>query len=304
MASLAKTLRRGRRRTMFLALLTMMRVAGFAGARPLGRFFGDLQWWLGGAARRRMTREMAVAMGRPADDAQAAALLHEAFRVNTAAVLEILAMFDRPLDERMLASQCEVEGIERLQAALAGGRGAILLATHAGNSVLVAMRLARSGLPVSVVFKHARMMSADFLQKGMSLYGIDGILANEGIKAYGRMLSALKQGRIVFVMMDQGVRSAKDGIELPFLGKRVAMTAGPAQLARHARAPVLPVVTTASDPVWTFRIEDPVPRAEGSTLEDDVALFTRVTEQQVLRFPALWSWHHRRWKSAPPLHPA
>ncbi|HKY91222.1 MAG TPA: lysophospholipid acyltransferase family protein [Nevskiaceae bacterium] len=299
MAKLARSIRRARRRFLFLSLQGLVRVAGFARARALGTLAGDVQWWLGFVARRRMVREVAHALGRPADDPQAAAVLREAFRVNDAAVFEILALFDRPIDAPTWLARCEIEGLDRLHAALAGGRGAILLATHSGNAALLAVALAHAGIGISVVYKHARMMSADFLERGFSLYGIQGILANEGIKAYGRMLSALKGGRVVFIMLDQGVKSPKDALVLPFLGKRLPMTPGPAQLARHARAPVLPATTIAARPVWRFAIEPEIARVAGATLEQDAEQLVRATESQILRFPHLWSWHQRRWRSFP-----
>jgi lauroyl/myristoyl acyltransferase len=77
------------------------------------------------------------------------------------------------------------------------------------------------------------------------------------------------------------------------------MTQGPAQLARHSRAPVLPATTIAAHPVWHFAIEPAVRRPPGSTLEQDTEQFVRVTESQILRFPHLWSWHQRRWRSFP-----
>ena len=72
------------------------------------------------------------------------------------------------------------------------------------------------------------------------------------------MLKALKQGRIVFLMLDQGVKKAKDGIVHRFLGKDMPMSAGPAQLARAARAPVLPLATTAATPLWRFALQPPL----------------------------------------------
>ena len=44
---------------------------------------------------------------------------------------------------------------------------------------------------MTVVYRHARMMSAQFFAAGLPRYGIDGILANEGFKAYARMVDAL-----------------------------------------------------------------------------------------------------------------
>jgi KDO2-lipid IV(A) lauroyltransferase len=292
-------LRRGRRRLSFLAMRSLVRATGFARARRLGQLIGDLQFCLAWRDRQRQARDMALVLGQLPDDPSVRALLREAYRVNTAAVLEVLAMFDRHQDERMLASQCEIEGLRQLQAALAGGRGAILLGAHMGNEALLVVRLACSGWPVSVVYRQSRMMSAGFFDRGLALYGIEGILANEGFRAYVRMVDALRRGRIVFLTMDQGTKFVQDGIVMRFLGKEMPMPAGPAQLARLSGAPVLPVVTTASDPVWRFAIDAPVPRTAGATLASDVEELARVTERQVLQYPHLWSWHHRRWCKYP-----
>ena len=59
-------------------------------------------------------------------------------------------------------------------------------------------------------------------------------------------------------MLDQGVKQAKDGQVHRFLGKDMPMPAGPAQLARAARAPVLPVATLAATPRWRFALQPPL----------------------------------------------
>ena len=67
-----------------------------------------------------MQVEMALALGRAADDPAVGPMLREAYRVNTAAVFEIMAMVDRRQDEAMLVARCELQGLEHLRAALAG----------------------------------------------------------------------------------------------------------------------------------------------------------------------------------------
>ena len=294
----ALRLRRARRRLAFLALHALLRVTGFRHARTVGGWLGELQFRVDGRERRRLLGDMAHALGRRPDDPALPPLLREAYRVNNGAVLEIMAMFDRRQQEAELAARCALDGLEHLRAALAEGRGAILLGSHMGNAALVATRLAQEGWPVSVVYKEARMMSAGFLQRGLEHYGIQGILANAGIRAYAQMLTALKQGRIVFMMLDQGVKHAKDGLVLRFLGKDAPMPAGPAQLARTARAPVLPLATTAAYPTWRFTIEPPL-RLGQASLEADVGSLVGLTERHVLERPQLWSWHHRRWRWLP-----
>ena len=289
------SLRRGARRLMFLGVRSMMRVVGFARAGPVGQLVGEWQFRLGGRSRRRMEAEMALALRRPADDAAVPPMLREAYRVNTAAVFEVMAMLDRKLDEAALLARSEVDGLEHLHAALAQSRGAILLAAHMGNAALLPLRLAASGWPVSVLYKESRMMSADFFVEGLARYSVQGIAANGGIRAYAEMLQALKQGRIVFLMLDQGVKAEKDGIVHRFLAKDMPMPAGPAQLARTAKAPVLPVATTAATPVWRFALQPPLALGR-ETLEADAAILVAATERMVLSHPQLWSWQQRRWR--------
>lgn len=296
--NLSQQMRRARRRLMFLGLRQVLRLVGFERARALGSRLGTLQFWLTWRARRRLQAQVAQVLGRSPDDPAVPALLLEAYRVNNGAVMEIMAMFDRRQDETMLVKRCEVVGLEHLRSAMTQGHGAILLATHMGNAALAAISIARAGWPVSVVYREARMMSAGFLQTGLEHYGIQGILANAGLRAYGQMLSALKKGRVLFVMLDQGVKQAEDGLMHRFLGKDMAMPAGPAQLARVTRSPVLPLVTAAASPLWSFAIEPPLSLG-GETVGDDVESLIRMTERQVLRAPQLWSWHHRRWRKLP-----
>lgn len=299
MPDIRRSLRRGWRRVIFLTLRQLLRVTGFASARRLGRLCGDIEFALAWRQRQRCVHDLAQLLGRPDGDPWVRGQLRQAHRVNAIAMLETLAMFDRRQDERMLDKQCDVLGSEHLQAALAMGHGAILLAAHMGNCALLATHLAFSGWAVSVVYRPQTSYAPGVIESGLPLYGIDGISATAGIHAYARMLAALRRGRILFVTMDQGIKAAQDGIMMRFLGKNMPFSAGPAQLARHSGAPLLVVRTTAAEPVWRFSIETPPARAAEASLESDVEFLARLTEQQILQYPHLWSWHQRRWRKHP-----
>ena len=92
-----------------------------------------------------------------------------------------------------------------------------------------------------------------FFAEGLPRYGIDGILANEGFRAYARMVDALRHNRILFAMMDQGVKKAETGVPMRFLGKDMPMPGGVMQLARQTRAPIVPVVALAVRSSLAFR---------------------------------------------------
>jgi lauroyl/myristoyl acyltransferase len=295
MSSAASTiLRHGRRRMLFLVARWLMRRRGFDGARQIGAWLGAVHYRIDVRTRQQCLEGMAALLGRATGDSQVVRILREAYRVNTIAVLEVLGMVDRKLDAQCVRARCRVDGIAKLEAER-NGRGVILLATHSGNSLLLAAQLADAGLPVTVVYRRARMLTIQFFAEGLPRYGIDGILANEGFRAYARMFDALRSNRVLFVMMDQGVVADETGVPLRFLGKDMPMPGGVVQLSRQTRAPILPVVSLAADPVWHFAIESRIALQPGGSVEEDTAMILRHVEQQILARPQLWSWHQRRW---------
>ncbi len=297
-ADMLLRIERGWRRLLFLFARSLMRGGGFDSARRAGAVLGALHYLFDGQTRRRCLADLPPLLGMAADDPAVVHTLRQAYRTNTVAVLEVLSMVDRKLDPALLQSRCRVDGMQLLEAALSG-RGAILLATHSGNSLLLAAQLADAGWPVTVVYRHARMMSVEFFAEGLPRYGIQGILANEGFKAYARMVDALRHNRILFAMMDQGVKQAETGVPLRFLGKDMPMPGGVVQLARQTRAPIMPVVTLAADPHWHFAIEPRITFQPGGSVEGDTGVVLQHLEQQILAHPGLWSWHQRRWRNFP-----
>lgn len=288
---------------MFLAMRMLLRLTGFDGARRFGGWLGEVHFRFGTRIRRQCLRGLAPLMGRDCADPEVARTLREAYRVNTTAVLEVLSMVDSRLEAKRLPALCRIDGIGHVPAALEG-RGAILLATHSGNSLLLAAQLADAGWPVSIVYRHTRMMSREFFARGLPRYGFEAILANEGFRAYARMLDALRHNRLLFAMMDQGVEAAESGVPLRFLGKHMPMPGGVVQLARQARAPILPVVSVAASPAWQFEIQAPLRLAPGGTLEQDIAQVLAHLEREIRQRPHLWSWPHRRWRNFPVLDAA
>jgi lauroyl/myristoyl acyltransferase len=283
------------RRGLFLLARWLVRRAGFDGMRRLGARVARIHYAMGVRTRRDCLAGIAALKGMQPGDPAVRRILREAYRVNTIAMLEVMSMVDEKLDAPRLQARCRVDGLAHLAAARQG-RGAILLATHSGNSLLLAAQLADAGWPVTVVYRHARMMSAEFFASGLPRYGIDGILANEGFKAYARMVDALRKDRVVFAMVDQGVREAETGVRMRFLGKDMPMPGGVVQLARSTRAPMLPVTAVAADPVWHFDIEPPLVLPPGGSIEADTARVMQHVEGQILAHPQLWSWQHRRWR--------
>ncbi len=150
-----------------------------------------------------------------------------------------------------------------------------------------------------MVYRRSPMMSLQFFADGLPRYGMQGILANEGFRAYAGMVDALRKDRVLFAMVDQGVVDDETGMPLRFLGKDMPMPGGVVQLARQVRSPILPVEPLSAEPSWHFAIRPRLVLPPGGSVEDDTMEILRHQEAQILAHPELWSWHQRRWREFP-----
>ncbi len=296
---MASPTRRRLRRLGFHLISTLARLVrplGMPGLRRVGQWVGEMRFRISLRERRRLARHLTQVLGPDVEPADVRRILRQAYRNSDRSAFEIVAMGAAPFSADMVRSACEVEGFERLRSAAESGPGAILLGMHMTNGILMAARLAAEGLPVTVVYRESRKMSPGFFDRLLPSHGLEGIDARNRSSAYRQMLRALRAGRIVFVLMDQGTKHG--GVTVEFLGKTLDMAAGPAELARRARVPVLPALPLGGDEVWRFQIGEPLTLPVEST-EASAAVLAQSMEQHIRSHPELWSWHHRKWRRMP-----
>jgi phosphatidylinositol dimannoside acyltransferase len=271
---------------------------GLGLVRRCGRAVGAVHYAVDIARRRDLARQLARALG-DADAKGSRRLLRQAYRINDAAALEIIAMYCRSFSPDELRRHCAVDDLKQLRSALGDGRGVILLGMHMGNGMLMTARLAAEGFPVSVVYRESHKMPSGFFERIGAHHGTEGIHVQDPASAYRLMRRALGQGRILYVLMDQATRES--GISVSFLGKSLVMPAGPAELARRTGAPVMAALLVDATPVWRFRIAQPLGAAAGeaATAAELASGFSRLMEEHIREYPHLWSWHHRRWRRFP-----
>lgn len=296
---MARWLKHARRRAGFQLFRALAFACMLLGGLPLagrcGAGLGELHYRFAARQRRDLERQLAQ-LFPDTDAATLRARLRQAYRAGDRAVFEASAMGCRRVPEKTIRDRCEFVGLERLQASLSAGRGAILLGMHMGNGLLMTARLAAAGLPVSVVFRESRKTAGGVMARCMRLHGMEGIPAGQRSRAYRDMARALQRGGIVFVLMDQA--SKHGGVPVEFLGKHVELPAGPFRLAQRSGAPVLTAFATAAEPNWRFEISAPLDLGAG----DDAtaaAVVARAMESHIRAHPGLWTWHHRRWRRYP-----
>jgi KDO2-lipid IV(A) lauroyltransferase len=118
------------------------------------------------------------------------------------------------------------------------------------------------------------------------------------------LLSAMKAGETVGILMDTNM-TPPQGVFVDFFGIPACTASGLARIALRTDAAVVPGFTIWDPALRKYRLRfDPAINLV-RTGNDDVdalantALFTKVIEDYVRRYPDQWLWVHRRWKTRP-----
>ena len=239
--------------------------------------------------------------GRPLDEARVRAVVRGVFRHLVSIGAEMVRL-RRPLERRGIEDVVALEGTEHLRAALAAGRGAIVVSGHLGNwEVMGAAGLGVGVYPVSVY----RPLDNPLLDAWVrSLRGMEGADVVEKKGAMRGMLRALREGRVVAILVDQDPRS--HGIFVPFFGVPASTIPSPAELALRTGAAIIPGFALRNGPGFRYRtwFEPPVVARADADHDSEVrrvtALLNERLEAAIRRAPEQWLWLHRRWKTRPP----
>lgn len=290
----AGSMRQTRRRIVSRLGIALSGLASRGGPdriRRVGRWMGSLHYWLTWPSYRKLGRDIARALDIPSGEA--VAVLKRAFRENDRAVFEILALAHPDCDPDALVHTVRIEDMERLKGSEAGEHGAILLGMHMGNGILMAGRLAHAGFPMHVVFREPRRLPPGVLGRSLERAGCEPVPLDRDnpTRSFRQMLKILASGGMLYVLMDQANKG--EGSPRRFLGKTLRMPSGIPSLAVRTGAPVFPVHAEAAEPEWRFRVHAPL---AADTPEAMLDAMVESMQDQIIRYPALWAWHHRRWK--------
>ena len=206
------------------------------------------------------------------------------------------------LTDDQIYSLVEMRGRERLEAALAGGRGVIVLAAHMANYNILAPFSSLFGLPIAAFVEPVRPPALfEFVSKIRARTGLQLLLPNrEGTAAAMRLL---RQGGILFVTGDRYLGT--NGTLVTFFGRPTYLPHGMVVLALRHGAPLLPV-TLRRLPHGRLLVEfqAPLPLIDtGRAREDQAAnmrLVARALEETIGGAPEQWIVLDPVWPAEPP----
>jgi lauroyl/myristoyl acyltransferase len=189
-------------------------------------------------------------------------------------------------------------------AALARGRGAVLVTCHFGNWDVAASTLARYGRPFNLVMaREANETTAEYVRRARERAGLRVLLSDSSVYGSFNMLRALRRNEIVAMQLDRPL-GGEGARPVDFFGAAAPFQVGPLRLARLAGAPVFPVFVARLGP-RRYRIvlgaERHLPRHAGTAdLDAALAAIARELEALVRRHPEQWFQFEPFWPADAP----
>ena len=263
--------------------------------QALGALLGWLTWALSPTYRRRLRAHADQAGLSPA---QRRASVAEAGRM----VAEVPWLW---LNDRPLADQMVWHGAQHLEAALAAGRGTLLLTPHLGSFEIAARVLTeRFGReqPLTVMYRPARQAwLREMEETSRHRPGLATAPANLG--GVRQMLRALRRGEMVGLLPDQ-VPPAGQGVWAPFFGRPAYTMTLANRLLQQTGATALVV--------WCERLPEgrghvmhvqqlagdlPDARDNSPAAQEAAArCINQAMEQVILKLPTQYLWSYHRYK--------
>jgi Kdo2-lipid IVA lauroyltransferase/acyltransferase len=195
------------------------------------------------------------------------------------------------------------DGFENFERAQALGKGVLYLTAHLGGWELSAFAHSLYGHPLHVVMRGMDNPYLDrFVQGLRTMHGNRAVDKDNFVRG---LLSAMKAGETVGILMDTNM-TPPQGVFVDFFGIPACTASGLARIALRTDAAVVPGFTLWDRALGKYRLRfDPALTLvrtgdEEADIMANTALFTRVIEQYVRRYPDQWLWVHRRWKTRPP----
>lgn len=287
-------------RIEYIVVKTMLSVCGrfpLALLRRVGSFLGTLAYRIFHIRRTVVLDNISCSFpGATRQTIDRIAL--EAYRNTGRSFLEMSAMGLATKSD--ILDAVSIEGMHHFDEALEHGRGAILFSGHFGNWELLGAVIGRCGYPIHATdTNHSNKLVHGLITHMRRRQGMVVLSPDVPLSELRRLL---RENKMITYVADQDAR--RNGVFVDFLGRPASTLRGPSLLAVRAGCPILPGFlirervdrhrAVFEELLWP----DPaLPNREAAL--DLTRRFTGLLERYVRRYPEMYFWMHRRWKTRP-----
>lgn len=277
---------------LWVALLRLLVRLPYRWQIGIGRFFGLLLYLL--ARDRRHVTETNIRLCFPElSDAEQRNMVRSVFRHNGIGLMEAAMAWWAPIEP--FRYRVTLKGKEHMDAALAKGRGVILLGAHFSTLDLGGL-LFHFHYPVDTMYRRNNnpLLEQVITQGRQRLYG--QVIERSDIRS---VIRNLKKNHIIWYAPDQDF-GLHQSVMAPFFGVPAATITATSRMVNLNQSPILMLAQHRGKDgqyeLELFPIIDPFPTG------DDVQDATRINaeiERAIRKDPAQYMWVHRRFKSHP-----
>src|SRR5438477_2955444 len=243
---------------------------------------GAAWYWLSAAQRRAALDNYAAALGLDRSDPHVARVAMRAFQNYGRMLIDFVLMGSLTPEE--LVDRVTLDGRDRLDAALAGGRGAIMAVPHMGSWDMAGSYAAALGYKISAVAERFPGSLNDAVVQTRRRFGMHVIML--GRASVRAITEALAANHIVALLCDleQG-----PGVPVSFFGLRAIVPGGPAAIALKTGAPLMPATQFRTAPGrYDIHLEPPLVLHDGETKEQVMQRVVGRFEDFIRQRPDHW----------------
>ena len=199
--------------------------------------------------------------------------------------------------ERKINRLMALEGVEYLEAALAKGKGAILLTAHFTSVEASGRLFAKATPPFKAMYRTNKNPLLDEILRRGRLKSAAGVIAKDDVKT---MLRTLKTNTPVLYAPDQSYRGKLSAL-VPFFSIPAMTNVATSQIAKLTGAPVLPYLPLRlpDNEGYLLSILPPIEGVPGDDPAADAERYHHVIEEHIRKDPSQYYWVHRRFKDRP-----
>ncbi|MCA9392594.1 MAG: mitochondrial fission ELM1 family protein [Candidatus Omnitrophica bacterium] len=210
-------------------------------------------------------------------------------------IVELFRLKD--MTQELYDKYVDCEGPPHIDQAVKEGRGCILLAMHMGNWELANIYCALHGIPYKVLVRPQPGWDRlnDLLNSYRSCNGAVVVKRGGGTR---ELIKSLKDNQVIAMVVDQGGRQ---GVRVPFFGRKASMSSGAIRIAMKMNVPVLVSIITrkngAYHQVKAFPKLDLVDTGNPEQdVEANLKQAIKIFEDYVRQNPDEYVWTYKVWK--------